>query len=427
MTCLAWNTTPSLAALCRAIEQHTAPLYLIVCLPENHIPNFPLSNHPSELEGRLNNRLPQAVKCLQFNSVNVLENLLPDVHLWLVPPHRADRLHEHFHHIEWQTEAIPQSAPTPLKPWFRRPEHQIYLNTLNEAERNDIQTYEGNAHSLRIVASLEMYPEAGGMRLTAAAIGALLKYPWTTQHPNGRKKFNIYQTELPFIRQVADELGLVSAGVDSWARHPLSYLMEAADDICYALLDLEDAVELDLLTDTEVESILSELTFAESAWHASSSRQRCAMLRGIAIGKAIDDVAQTFMLHQSDLLDGTFKGKDLLALCSPQVQNTLAKAKELAQTRIFRHHTKLLTEIATFPCLGSILDLLVPAAYALIAEKQLATRQSLALELLKKHNPILPEDSLYQAYMKILDFVGGMTDNSAAKMAQDLSGVGILR
>lgn len=107
MTCLAWNTTPSLATLCRAIEQHTAPLYLIVCLPENHIPDFPLSNHPSELEGRLNKRLVQAMKCLQFNSVNVLENLLPDVHLWLVPPHCADHLHEHFHHIEWQTEAIP--------------------------------------------------------------------------------------------------------------------------------------------------------------------------------------------------------------------------------------------------------------------------------------------------------------------------------
>ena len=124
MTCLAWNTTPSLAALCHAIEQHTAPLYLIVCLPENHIPDFPLSNQPSELEGRLNNRLVQAMKCLQFNSVNILENLLPDVHLWLVPPHRADCLHEHFHHIEWQTEAIPQVRPSPLKPWFRRPEHQ---------------------------------------------------------------------------------------------------------------------------------------------------------------------------------------------------------------------------------------------------------------------------------------------------------------
>ena len=79
-----------------------------------------------------------------------------------------------------------------LRDWFRRPEHQIYLNTLNEAERNDIQTYEGNAHSLRIVASLEMYPEAGGMRLTAAAIGALLKYPWTTQHPKRSERNSIF-------------------------------------------------------------------------------------------------------------------------------------------------------------------------------------------------------------------------------------------
>ena len=272
-----------------------------------------------------------------------------------------------------------------------------------------------------------MYPDAGGMRLTSAAIGALLKYPWTTQHPNGRKKFNIYQTELPFIRRVADELGLIESGTDCWVRHPLSYLMEAADDICYALLDLEDAVELDLLSDAEIESVLSELTFEESTWHAQSSRQRCAMLRGIAIGKAIEDVAQTFMMHQSDLLNGNFKGKDLLALCSPQVQNTLEKAKELARTRIFRHRTKLMTEIATFPCLGSILDLLVPAAYAMIAEKQVDVRQSLALELLKNHDPIQETDSLYRAYMKILDFVGGMTDNAAAKMAQDLSGVGILR
>ena len=151
------------------------------------------------------------------------------------------------------------------------------------------------------------------------------------------------------------------------------------------------------------------------------------MLRGIAIGKAIEDVAQTFMMHQSDLLNGNFKGKDLLALCSPQAQNTLEKAKELARTRIFRHRTKLMTEIATFPCLGSILDLLVPAAYAMIAQKQVDVRQSLALDLLKNHDPIQETDSLYRAYMKILDFVGGMTDNAAAKMAQDLSGVGILR
>ena len=314
-----------------------------------------------------------------------------------------------------------------LRDWFRNPQHSRYLQGLSDIERNDVQTYEGNAHSLRILATLEMYRNRGGMRLTAATIGALLKYPWTTQHPNGRKKFNIYQTELPFIQYVAEQLGLLQLGENHWARHPLSYLMEAADDICYALLDLEDAVELDLLSDTEVESILSELTFTESTWHAQSSRQRCAMLRGIAIGRAIDDVAQTFMKHQSDLLNGEFKGKDLIALCSPEVQNTLEKAKDLARTRIFRHHTKLITEIATFPCLGSILDLLVPAAYAYLENRQVDSRQSLILELLKHDDPITEDDTLYQAYMKILDFVGGMTDNAAAKMAQDLSGLGMLR
>ncbi|WP_274584992.1 deoxyguanosinetriphosphate triphosphohydrolase [Neisseria leonii] len=316
-----------------------------------------------------------------------------------------------------------------LRDWFRNPVHAVYLEKLSEAERNDVQTYEGNAHSLRILAGLEMYRGKGGMRLTAAAIGALLKYPWTTLDPRGRKKFNIYQTELPFIRRVAEELGLPEYAPDAWARHPLSYLMEAADDICYALLDLEDGVELGLLGDTEVESILSPLTFRETAgaWQqAQSSLQHCAMLRGMAIGRAIDDVAQTFMLHQADLLDGSFKGKDLLALSSAEVQDTLEKAKDLARTRIFRHQSKLMTEIAAFPCLASVLDLLVPAAYALITAGQVSARQSLALDLLKNGDPVSREDSLYEAYMKILDFVGGMTDNAAARMARELSGVGMI-
>ncbi|MBF0804069.1 MULTISPECIES: deoxyguanosinetriphosphate triphosphohydrolase [Neisseria] len=315
-----------------------------------------------------------------------------------------------------------------LRDWFRNPAHNHYLEPLSEAQRNDVQTYEGNAHSLRILANLEMYRGKGGMRLTAAAIGTLLKYPWTTLEPAGRKKFNIYQTELPFIRRVAEELGLIGQGGDRWARHPLSYLMEAADDICYALLDLEDAVEIGLLGDAEVESILAELTFTETAgaWQAQSSLQRCAMLRGMAIGRAIEDVAQTFMTHQHDLLSNQFQGRDLLALCSPEVQNTLEKAKELARTRIFRHQSKLMTEIAAFPCLGLILDLLVPAAYALVTQRQVSARQSLALELLKNSDPVTRNDSLYEAYMKILDFVGGMTDNAAAKMAREVSGIGMV-
>ena len=163
----------------------------------------------------------------------------------------------------------------------------------------------------------------------------------------------------------------------------------------------------------------------ETTWHAQSSRQRCAMLRGIAFGRDIDDVAQTFMTHLSDLLYGRFQGKDLLSLCSPEVRNTLEKAKELARTRIFRHQSKLMTSIAAFPCLGSILDLLIPAVFNRVTGGKVGHRDALALELLKDE-PIEDGDTLYIAYMKVLDFVGSMTDNAAAKIARELSGVGML-
>ena len=77
-------------------------------------------------------------------------------------------------------------------------------------------------------------------------------------------------------------------------------------------------------------------------------------MRGLAIGRAIEDVAQTFMAYQTDLLQGTLPAKDLLALCSPAVQNTLHEAKELARQQVFNHPSKLMLGIAAFPCLGSI-------------------------------------------------------------------------
>ena len=309
-----------------------------------------------------------------------------------------------------------------LREWFKQPEHALYLAPLSLAEQHDIQTYEGNAHSLRQVASLEMYCKHGGMRLTAASIGALIKYPWTSSHPKGRTKFNIYQTELPLIRHVTQATKQPENGSNCWARHPLSYLMEAADDICYALMDLEDAVSLDLLTPHDIEETLAPL-FPDVQRHATQSpHEYIAMLRGQAIGIAINDIAHTFMHHHIALLNGDLPTQDLLGVCSSNVREALHNAKQLARERIFSHRSKLVREIAAFPCLGSLLDLLVPAAYQLITESSLKNvRQRLALQLLE-NDPITPHDSHYFAYMKILDFVGGMTDNYAAQTARELSG-----
>jgi dGTPase len=315
-----------------------------------------------------------------------------------------------------------------LRDWFRRPEHARYLDPLAPVERHDIQTYEGNAHSLRMVGSLEMYAGEGGMRLTSAAIGTLIKYPWTSAAPAARRsgKFNIYQTERPYFERIAAELGLVAKQDGIWARHPLSYLMEAADDICYAILDLEDAVEIGILNVKEFETLFAGFAEYGRVWEIQDVRQKCAMLRGIAVGRCVSDVAEKFMLHHDSLLGGDFPAKDLLNMCAPAVQEALIQAKDLASTRVYRHHTKLVTELASYPCLGILLDALVPAIHTLHTRGRdaLSTRENLALGLMEHGGETQP--SLYAAYMRILDFIGAMTDNHAANLARDISGVGIL-
>ena len=308
-----------------------------------------------------------------------------------------------------------------LRSWFRQPENARFLDGLSDAERRDVQGYEGNAHSLRQIASLQSYRNSGGLRLTAASVGALLKYPWGSTRDGTRGKFNIYQTEMPYIRSVAAELGLLAQGSDCWARHPLSYLMEAADDICYALMDLEDAVDLGLLDAGDVESLFRRLAPAGSDSGGANSSERSALLRGPAIGRAVDEAAQTFFDCRHELLSGSLKAKDLLALCSDEVQGTLEAAKKLARERVFRHRSKLMYELASFPCLATILDALVPAVHSLLRGRP-DVRQTLALGLLD-NDPVRADDSLYAAYMKVLDFVGGMTDNYAARMARELSGL----
>lgn len=315
-----------------------------------------------------------------------------------------------------------------LRDWFRQPENNNYLQCLSKKELADVQTYEGNAHTLRIVANLEMYRHQGGMRLTAASIGTLMKYPWTANAHRAKEKgkFNIYQTELPFIEETANELGLPKIARNTWARHPLSYLMEAADDICYALLDLEDAVEIGMLDAREVERLFAPMAGETvDSWSATTDRQRCAMLRGIAIGKAIDSVANTFITHHTALLAGDFPAKDLISVTEAEISETLANAKEIAANQVFRHESKVITEIAAYPCLGSILSLFIPTAFALTTKKALNHRQILALSLLGEHT-INENDTPYAAYMKVLDFVGGMTDNAAARMAREVSGIGMV-
>lgn len=326
-----------------------------------------------------------------------------------------------------------------LREWFRQADHAVFLQPLSAAERLDVQTYEGNAHGLRMVSNLEMYYREGGMRLTAACMGALVKYPWTadaepvTEGKIRKGKFNLYTAERDYYAEVAKELGLIALGENRWARHPLSYLMEAADDICYAILDLEDAVEIGILTVQEFEAVVHPVLEPEKLRSPQGNDRRnpdiirryCAAMRGMVIGKCVEEFAATFMRHQQSILEGGLPAgsKDLLDLVSGDISHLLKGAKELAGERVYRHRSKVEKEVAAYPCLELLLNTLIPAAFVFCNGERLNTRQSTQLALLER--PLEKGESHYSAYMKILDYIGGMTDNYAAKLASEISGIGI--
>lgn len=315
-----------------------------------------------------------------------------------------------------------------LRDWFTQPENQRWLSTLTAAQKADLMTYEGNAHSLRTVATLEMHVNRGGMRLTAASIGSLIKYPWDSNLAVAHKgKFNLYQTELALFQAIAEDLGLLRHGDSHWSRHPLSYLMEAADDICYALLDLEDAQEIGMIATGDITNILQTLLPGDKSARLAheTNRQYLARLRSLTIGKIIHDLVQTFAEHEEALLDGSFAEQfhDLIGAADPAVRVCITEAKRFAREKIYPARSKLLAEIAAYPCLGSLLTLLIPAAHAAASGGAVDERQQLALRLLEEDTTISAEDSVYSACMKVLDYIGSLTDNAAVKIAREVSGI----
>lgn len=320
-----------------------------------------------------------------------------------------------------------------IRDWFRsiQKSSPYLFDHLSEEEMRDLLTYEGNAQGFRTVTQLEYSQFNGGMRLSAATLGALLKYPWTVDHATHGGKFGAYQSERQQLESVAKLTGLIPREPGKWCRHPLAYLVEAADDICYALIDLEDGMEMGILRFDEVEQILLKIagptadeafmeTLRQKAEAGVSPRRRVAAMRGAAMECAVKDVAAVFVAQEDALLAGEFKG-DLLDACEEHLREGVQSAKQLARQRIFQNERKAKLEIGAYTTLGILLEAFIGAAYALTEDEELGFRHQRVLSLMGENTP--REDcSLYASYRRMLDFIGGMTDHFAVDLAQEMGG-----
>ncbi len=315
-----------------------------------------------------------------------------------------------------------------IQDWFKQPENEYLLEKLPEATKRDLRQFEGNAQGFRVIAQVEYHLNRGGLRLTYPTLGASIKYPWTAEQNHPKGKFSCFQPEFRILQQLAHRVGLEPAGENAWCRHPLSYLMEAADDICYALIDLEDAVELHILDFEEVrrvfESIQStgELGLDDGDNSVSPNRQLAA-LRGKTIGVIVDAVVDAFVQHLPEIMAGKFEG-DLLAVCPEQVRSGIAQAKTLAKNKVFLDTQKTETEIGAYAVLSTLLQAFVTAGYELHRKgdyAQLSYRAKRVFDLMGAEAPAA-HWPLADIYHRLVDHIAGMTDNYASYLARQIGG-----
>jgi dGTPase len=322
------------------------------------------------------------------------------------------------------------SGEDAIRHWFQQAAARGWLDALSDAERGDFLSFEGNAQGFRVLTQLEYHQFDGGTRLTYATLGAYLKYPWSSRHAEAlgykKHKFGCYQSERPLLEQIAGKLGLPKLEEQRWARHPLVYLMEAADDICYGLIDLEDGLEMELLDYAEVESLLLDLvgddlpeTYRQLGPH-DSRRRRLAILRGKAIEHLTNAAAQAFVAQQDALLAGKLRG-DLVEHMHGPAKHCVQAAKAMAREKIFQDKRKTLHEIGAYTTLEILLNAFCGAALEQHGGRSPSFKNRRILDLLG-HNAPDPHQPLYLAYLRMIDFIAGMTDSYATEMAREMTG-----
>lgn len=328
-----------------------------------------------------------------------------------------------------------------IRDWFYQPAQRDFLAQLTAEQQVDLLGYEGNAQGFRLLTRNEHHPDNGGMRLTSATLGAFMKYPYLStpvNTPNKKapisprhiRKFGCFMSEADFLAQLGEQLQLPRVA-HGFARHPLAYLLEAADDICYALIDLEDGILLGMLEYQEVEPLLLKLVgkrlgMPPEVKNNAPVAQKLAALRGRAMRRMVDKVTDAFAQNQTALLTGTLEGS-LFDHCPPNVQESIHSAKQLANTRIFQHPSKVRLEIMANRCLHTLLDAFMPLALlGNTPDAQLHSFEPLRLltlvnNHLANYNRQLGED-VYQNALCILDMITGMNDHEAYHLAQELKG-----
>lgn len=324
------------------------------------------------------------------------------------------------------------SGEKAISDFFKNGEGQRYRDEV--AERpiwNDFIDFEGNANALRLLVHQFAGRRNGGFALTYTTVASIVKYPYPSGTPQ-RKKYGFFQSEKAAFFDIAHELGINEdpshPGV--FARHPLVYLVEAADDICYQVMDIEDAHKLGILSTSETRSLF--LAFFDEVEdrarlerinqvcnEVTDANEQISFLRAGVIGKLVDLCTQNFCKNHDAILNGKFSGS-LIKQLTGAPQAAMKQCEATGFQIIYKHPSVVEIEIAGFKILGSLLKEFTNAVM-----NPCDHYSGLLLPFIPQQYRVNDKAPVHQKIQTVLDFVSGMTDVYALDLFRKINGIGL--
>ena len=291
---------------------------------------------------------------------------------------------------------------------------------------SDITRFDGNANAFRLLTHSFNGRRKGGFAMTYSTLASIVKYPFPSYQAK-KNKFGFFTSERAAYEAVADRLGIAKAGEGRWARYPLVYLVEAADDICYEIMDLEDAYKLKILTYDETTQLM--LSFFDemgknrilqriSDEELSDPNEKVQYLRACVISLLENECVATFIAHEDEIMAGTFQGS-LIDRISPVPCEAYRRCAVLSRSRIYKSQPVLDVELSGYRIMATLMELMVEA----IEHPDRYYSQQLIGRVSSQYDIGNPE--LEPRLMAVIDYISGMTDVYALDVYQKICGISL--
>ena len=297
---------------------------------------------------------------------------------------------------------------------------------LSPMEWDDFTHFEGNANAFRLLTHQFQGRRKGGFVMTYSTLASIVKYPYPSTLAGNKSKFGFFLSEEEDYLKIATELGIKRLSQENepakYARHPLVFLVEAADDICSQMMDIEDAYKLKLLTPQETKD-LYQLYFDEKKKErvkkvftfVADENEQIAYLRATVIGILISECTRVFIENEEAILEGNFEGA-LINHISPALSEAYNQCTKVAVEKIYRSRDVLDIELAGFHVISTLLELMIDAvqspekAYSELLINRVSSQYDI-------HSP-----TLYGKIQAVLDYISGMTDVYALDLYRKIKG-----